>query len=96
MRKQDHAANPRRALGNVKGEGGERLSEYFDFQRWPEKAAFRVTRNELLAILTQMERAREARTLRGFARRVWRFLKRPLGSKITDETGVESPAVNTP
>jgi hypothetical protein len=72
----------------------ERLSEYFDFQRWPDKATMRVTRLELLAIVTQIERARDARTLGGFLRRVWRFLKRPLGSPITDETGVASPEVN--
>lgn len=93
--KRQHAANPRRALGNVRGEGGERLSEYFDFKRWPEKATLRVTRMELLAMLEQHFRATEARRTEGFLRRVWRFLKRPLGSKITDETGVESPEVNT-
>lgn len=94
--KSRHAANPRRPLGNIRGEGGERLSEYFDFKRYPEKAAFRVTRIELLAILEQHFRATEARRLSGFLRRVWRFLTRPLGSKITDETGVESPEVNKP
>lgn len=92
---QDHLP-PRRALGNVKGEGGERLTEYFDFQRWPEKATMRVTRIEFLAIITQLERAKEARSLGGFLRRLGRFLRRPVGSKITDETGVESPEVNTP
>lgn len=93
--RSQHAANPRRALGNIRGEGGERLSEYFDFRRFPEKATLRVTRLELLAVLEQHFRATEARGWRGFLRRVWRFLKRPVGSKITDETGVESPEVNT-
>lgn len=95
MRPQDHAANPRRALGNIRGEGGERLSEYFDFNRWPEKAAFRVTRMELLAILEQHFKVTEARRTEGFLRRVGRFLRRPVGSKLTDETGRESPEVNT-
>ena len=95
MNPRDHAANPRRALGNIKGEGGERLSEYFDFKRWPEKATMRVTRLELLAILTQHMKVTEARRTEGFIRRIGRFLRRPLGSKITDETGVESPEVNT-
>lgn len=95
MRPQDHAANPRRALGNIRGEGGERLSEYFDFKRFPERANYKVQRYELLAILEQHLRVVEARSARGFWRRVWRFLKRPVGSKITDETGVESPEVNT-
>lgn len=74
----------------------ERVGEYFDFQRDPEKATYKVTRIELLAILTQLERAKAARTPSGFAKRVWRFLMRPLGSKITDETGVEAPEVNEP
>ncbi len=84
---------PRRAH-NIKGEAGERLSEFFDFKRWPEKATFKVTRYELLAILEQHFKITEARRTEGFLRRVWRFLKRPVGSKITDETGVESPEVN--
>jgi hypothetical protein len=89
------ADEKRRVAHDIYGKPpGERLSEYFDFQRFPEKAAFKVTRHEFLAIITQIERARNARTLRGFAARVWRFLKRPLGSPITDETGVESPEVN--
>jgi hypothetical protein len=74
----------------------ERISEFFNFEGAnADKAQYRVTRLELLAVLTQIERAKSARTLAGFARRVWRFLKRPVGSKITDETGVESPEVNT-
>lgn len=86
----------REAARDIYGRPQERLSEYFDFARFPDKASLRVTRNELLAVLTQLERAKQARSWRGLVARVWRFLKRPLGSKITDETGVESPEVNTP
>lgn len=94
MKPNEHAANPRRALGNIRGEGGERLSEYFDFKRFPEKATLRVNRFELLAILEQYFKVTEARRTEGVLRRVWRFLKRPVGSPITDETGVASPEVN--
>jgi hypothetical protein len=76
---------PRRervAPGNVRGEGGERLSTYFDFKAYPEKAAMRVTRLELLAVVTQLERNR-------FWRRVWTFLRRPVGSRSLDSSGTE-------
>lgn len=58
----------------------ERLSEYFDFQRWPEKGGLTVKRNELLAILTQMQRGREAAR---WHRRVWRWLTTKLAWKHT-------------
>lgn len=89
-----NAFDKRRAATDIYGKTHERISEYFDFQRFPEKATYRVTRNELLAVITQIERAKQARTWRGLVARLWRFLKRPLGSKLTDETGVESPEVN--
>lgn len=55
---------------------GERISEYFDFERFPEKASLRVTRLELLAILTQLEKGK---TQQRFGSRLWRFLRRPFG-----------------
>lgn len=57
---------------------GERINEYFDFERWPEKAAMKVTRIELIAILTRADEIRKASSWR---HRVWLFLKRPWGSK---------------
>lgn len=74
----------------------ERIGDYFDFEKFPDKANLNVKRFELQALLVQYDRAARSRTFRGFLRRVWRFLKRPLGSKLTDETGVESPEVNAP
>lgn len=55
----------------------ERISEYFDFERYPEKTEKHVERIELLAILTQIERGKEEQR---WTSRLWRFLKRPLGS----------------
>lgn len=55
----------------------ERMSEYFDFQRWPEKAEMKVTRNELMAWLTQYARA--SQQMRWYSR-LWRFLRAPIGS----------------
>lgn len=95
---QRYTPQDRRPAHDVRGAAPpsrETLGEYFDFGRFPEKAAFRVTRLELLAILEQHFRVVEAHRTRGFLRRVWRFLKRPVGSPITDETGVASPEVNT-
>lgn len=71
---------PRRELGDAAGRAkGERLSEYFDFRTWPEKADRKVTRAELLAILTQRWLVeREAR----WYRRLWRYLKARTGSPI--------------
>jgi hypothetical protein len=57
---------------------GERLSEYFDFERWPEKKVKPVTRLELLAILT---REHQVKRDSAFWYRLWRFLNRPVGSK---------------
>lgn len=59
---------------------GERLSEYFDFTRWPEKATLPVRRQELLAILDRHFKAQEARR---WHRRLWAFLRRPWGSGPT-------------
>lgn len=91
-RPADHLP-PRRALGDVRGSttGGERLTEYFDFTRWPDKAGYRVTRMELLAIVTQIERARQARTLGGFLTRLGRWIMRPIRSKPLDASGKEMP-----
>lgn len=74
---QDHLPS-RRQLGDVRGQArGEKLSEYFDFKAWPEKADKKVTRQELLALLTrQWAVERESR----WYRRVWRYLTRPRGS----------------
>lgn len=69
---------PRRALGDVTGRKSERLSEYFDFRTWPEKADRKVTRQELLAILTQKWLVE--REMRWY-RRLWRYLMRRPGSK---------------
>lgn len=55
----------------------ERLSEYFDFERFPDKAEKKVTRNELLAILTRYDQGRRQTTWRS---RLWRFLLRPVNS----------------
>lgn len=67
----------RRPLGDVQGRKTERLSEYFDFDRFPEKADLKVRRNELLAILEQLEKGKAHMA---WWRRLWRALKRPVGS----------------
>jgi hypothetical protein len=54
----------------------ERISDYFDFETWPEKAERKVTRIELLAILTQLERGKKEQR---FLSRLWRFVRRPVG-----------------
>jgi hypothetical protein len=67
----------------------ERISEYFDFERWPEKAERKVTRLELLALLTQLEKGREQTR---FLSRLWRFLRRPVNSgpvPATEPTAAE-------
>jgi hypothetical protein len=72
------SAHAERRYADAQGKAyPERLSEYFDFQRWPEKATRPVTRLELLAIITQLEKGREQQS---FMRRVWRFLRRPVNS----------------
>jgi site-specific recombinase len=56
------------------------LSEYFDFTRWPDKADRKVTRVELLALMTQKYKAEQASR---WWRRLWRWLRwmgRPAGS----------------
>lgn len=74
---RDHQ-RPRRELGDARGQAkGERLSEYFDFSTWPEKRDRKVTRGELLAILTRKYTVeRESR----WYRRLWAFLKARTGS----------------
>lgn len=56
---------------------GERISEYFDFKKFPEKASMKVTRIELLALLIRQERVRRESA---WWYRLWRFLRRPPGS----------------
>lgn len=69
---------PMKPARDVRGQkNAERASEYFDFQRWPEKAELKVTRNELLFWLTQYGRAQ---TQLHWYVRVWRFLRNPMGS----------------
>ncbi|MGH3428491.1 MAG: hypothetical protein ACRDQZ_13140 [Mycobacteriales bacterium] len=55
----------------------ERFSEYFDFERWPEKAEYKVTRLELFAVLQRhWSVVRDSR----WYRRLWRWLKAKMGS----------------
>ena len=80
---------PRRTLGDVRGREAERLSEYFDFTAFPEKRDRKVTRQELLAILTR--RWLIERESRWF-RRAWRWLVARTGSKpvsVGGSDGVE-------
>jgi nuclear transport factor 2 (NTF2) superfamily protein len=68
---------PKRPAYDVKGARQERLSEYFDFAQWPEKRTMKVTRQELLALLTrQWLVERDSR----WHRRLWRWLKARMGS----------------
>lgn len=69
---------PRRAFGDARGQPrGEKLSEYFDFVTWPEKADRKVTRQELLALLNrQWQVTHEMR----WHRRLWRYLTSRRGS----------------
>ena len=74
-RMSDHA---RKLYADAKGQApGERISEYFDFKRFPEKAEKKVTRLELLAILIRQERVRRESS---WWYRLWRFLRRPPGA----------------
>jgi hypothetical protein len=68
----------RRDVGDVRGGAkGERISEYFDFNTWPEKRDLKVKRGELLALMTrQWAVQRETR----WYRRLWRWLKAKRGS----------------
>jgi len=61
----------------------ERLSEYFDFTRFPDKANRIVTRHELSQILVHIERQRPSR-------RFWRWLTSPL-RKPVDLPGGPTP-----
>lgn len=56
----------------------ERLRDYFDFEQFPEKASMKVTRIELLAWLMRQEQVRREHS---WPRRLWKFLRRPVGSK---------------
>lgn len=68
----------RRKYAEANGEKpGERISDYFDFKQFPEKAGMKVTRIELLAILIRQEKVRRESA---FWHRLWRFLRRPVGS----------------
>jgi hypothetical protein len=59
------------------GHEGEKLSEFFDFDQWPDKMARKVTRAELLAVLDRWYRVNESQK---WWRRLWRFLKAQRGS----------------
>lgn len=68
----------RRPFGDALGRRPpERLSEYFDFERWPEKAERKVTRLELSAVLTRHFKLMESMK---WYRRLWRWLKAKVGS----------------
>jgi hypothetical protein len=78
---QDHKlpGDKRREYRDITGAArGERISEYFDFERWPEKKTKTVTRLELLAILTREYKIKQAST---WWNRVKLFLARAPGSK---------------
>lgn len=71
---------PRRAHIDARGRRQERVSEYFNFDDpidGPEKAQKKVTRIELLAILTQFKKAEEQGR---WYRVLWRWLKARRGS----------------
>lgn len=59
------------------GHAGEKLSEFFDFNRWPEKMVKKVTRAELLAILDRWHRVNNEQK---WYRRLGRWLKAAVGS----------------
>lgn len=67
-----------RELGDATGRAkAEKLSEYFDFTAYPDKRDRRVTRGELLAILTRKWAVeRESR----WYRVLWRWLRSRGGS----------------
>jgi hypothetical protein len=72
MHRDQHRRTP---FGVVTRE--ERLSEFFDFERFPEKATRKVTRAELLALLTREWAVRRDSR---WSRRLWRWLTSKLGS----------------
>lgn len=87
---------PRRGF-DARGQAkGERLSEYFDFAADPEKRTKKVTREELLAILTRKWLVeRETR----WYIRLWRFLQaragsapKPIGGGVLDDAKPGEPA----
>lgn len=55
----------------------ERFSTYFDFDQFPEKAEYKVTRIELLAILQRHYDIMESQR---WYRRLWRWLLSPFHS----------------
>lgn len=75
----DHLPPQRRPLGDASGRAKpERLSEYFDFNTFPEKRDRKVTRGELLAILTRKWRVEsESR----WYVRLWTYLTAKRGSE---------------
>lgn len=62
---------------DARGQVGEKLSEYFDFAQWPEKRDRKVTRQELLAILTRRWLIERDGV---WYRRLWRWLRAPRGT----------------
>lgn len=69
---------PRKSFASATGQTDERFSEYFDFKAFPEKRDRKVTRAELLAVLTrQWVIQRETR----WYRRFWRYLTARRGTK---------------
>jgi hypothetical protein len=69
---------PRKTVYDARGRQAERLSEYFDFAATPEKRDRKVTREELLAILTRkwiVERETK------WYRRLWRYFTAKSGAK---------------
>ena len=86
----------RKAFGDVYGrQRPERLSEYFDFERWPEKAEKKVTRHELQVLLSQYHRALRYNS---WYSRLWRWLTGRWGKPVeatptpTQETTQEKGA----
>lgn len=83
---------PRRGF-DARGQAkGERLSEYFDFRSDPEKRVKKVTREELLALLTRKWLVE--REMRWYIR-LWRFLQarmgtapKPIGGGVLDDAEV--------
>lgn len=55
----------------------ERISEYFDFARFPEKRDQRVTREELAAVILRMKHVEQSSS---WLHRIKLFMLRPLGS----------------
>jgi hypothetical protein len=71
---RDHARARAQQLGDIHGrKNPEKLSEYFAFDVWPEKAE--MTRNELAAIMQQYDRARKALSPWGRFKTVLRGLR---------------------